>query len=275
VSNLIRLQYEPLDEDLSKSRFEEVANEAVRGYGEAYARAIIKMFEKWLRPGGGLPKKNPIGASGAASRNFKVESKSRRGVTTTYVVEGGSTPANRYIRKGIPPGVSVSLSRLKLWAARKGISLLSSAEYKQKYKSADQSAKWSYGKAVEVGGYQSKSAKGNVFDAKTYGRAEKGKKDIVNSALKAIQNALFLEGTNRPGANWYKYFPENADGFDYPRYLLVERRDVIIDLNSEYSDATATALVSWWNSSGKVRVFDYKLGGLRGGTRASSRGGLF
>lgn len=275
MANLIRIQYEPLDDNLSKERFAETADRAARGYGDAYAHVIIRMFEKWLRPGGGLPKKDPIGASGASSKNFSVEHKTRRGVTTTYVVEGGGA-ANRYIRKGIPPGKKISLSRLKLWAARKGIDFLSSTEYKQKYgsKTADPSATFTYGRAVKVDAYDSKSSKGDPFRVKEHGRAEKGKTNIINSALKAIQNALFLEGTNRPGSNWFKYFPENADGFDYPRYLVVERKNVIIDLNSKYSDATAAALVSFWNSGGKIRVFDYKLGEF-GGTRAPSRGGLF
>lgn len=273
MANLIRIQYEPLDEGLTKEQFAEFSNKAASAHGKSYAIAIMRAFENWLSPRGSrLTRqggKNPIGASGAASKNFTVAETKRKGVSIWYVREGGGTPANQYIRKGIPPGVDVSLEKLKLWAARKGITFLSSAEYKLKSggKELAGGRKWTYGKAVKVAAYDSKSAKGDTFRVKEHGKAEKDKKNVINSALKAIQNALFLEGTDRPGANWIRYHPTGDGRFDYPSYLVTERGNLIKDMNSKFGHSLAAAMVSYWNSSGNVRVFDYKLGKTRKPTR--------
>ena len=279
MADLIRIQYEPWDESLSKEKFTAFANDAAQRYGEAYALEVIRKFEEWLSPGknsltrvGG---KEPIGASGKASKNFRVDSKKARGVTTIYVREAGLTPANQFIRKGIPPGVSVSLGALKLWAARKGINFLSSAEYKKKMGGKELKAgqQWTYGKAVKVSAYSSTSSKGNPFDVKEHGRSEKGKKNVVNSALKAIQNALYEEGTERPNSNWQKYYPAGQGRFDYPMYLVTGRK-IIPEMNSRYSSSAADALVTYWNSSGRARVYDYKVGNLGGvrGVNPPSKG---
>ena len=261
--HLIRIQYQPWKKELTKSQFVDFADQAMRAHGKAFAAEIADKFSEWLSPGYTKLHKNPIGASGRASDSFKFDGATRRGVSTYYVMEGST--AARKIRIGLQPGVAVSLGALKLWAARKGLKLLSSAEYKQKYgsKDTDKSAKWTFGKVREIAAYTSTSAKGNAFDVKTHGRAEKGKTNVVNSALKAIANALLESGTDRPGANWMAYFPKAQGHFDYPRYLFTARKRTLEKIAGHHADGTADALVSFWNSGGTIKVLDFNTLKLR------------
>lgn len=274
MDNLVRIQYRPWGENFTKQQFKEFSNDAVNLHGKAFAGAIARQFALWLSPGYDKLHKNPIGASGKASDSFKTAGgKGRAGFASWDVLEGSVSAAR--VRVGLQPGQPVSLATLKLWAARKGIQLLSSQDYNKKhgkksglYKDKD----WTFGKAIEISSYQSKSSKGNPFSAKTHGRAEGGKKNIVNSALKAIQNALIDQGTDRPGANWMFYFPEHKGHFDYPRYLFTARKNFVTDLEAKHASGIAFALASFVSSGGRTRVRDFETDLLR---KPERRGGLF
>ena len=275
AGGIIRIQYEPWAEGLTKEQFKRFANDAVKEYGRSFANEIAEQFSMWLSPGYTGLHINPIGASGRASKSFHTAGgKGRKGISTWEVIEGSTATK---IRVGLAPGEAVSLATLKLWAARKGLNLLSSVEYKQKYGSKDheKSGKWTFGKAVEVGAYSKKSSTGNSFDVAAYGKAEAGKKNVVNSALKAIQNALFEAGTDRPGANWMAYFPKAKGHFDYPRYLFTARRRKLETIEGHSASGTAYAMASFWSSGGRVRVRDFKTAKFRGEARAYARKGLF
>ena len=273
MDNLVRIQFRPWGDNLNKEQFKRFSNNVVNEHGKAFARSISEVFARWLSPGYKGLHVNPIGASGAASNSFKIIGGGGRAGFTTWEVTEGSESAKK-VRVGLQPGHIVSLGTLKLWAARKGLKLLSSKEYQQKHGSKSElfkDKKWTYGKAIKISAYDSTSGKGNLFKAKEHGRSEGGKRHIVNSALKAIQNALIESGTDRPGANWMAYFPSAKGHFDYPRYLFTARKNVITDLEANHSSAIAFALASFVSSGGRVKVRDFETGGLR----REARRGLF
>ena len=273
---VFRIQFVPLQEGLSRQKMIEFSNEVAANHAQAIAEEVKDTFENWLsrNPKPGPLGTYPIGASGKSSKNFFVEEKkTKKGVSTYYVRETGA-PANVFIRKGIPPGTRVTLQALKLWLARKGFDVLSSSDYKKKMglRDAFASDKWTYGKAQKIAGYSSTSKKGNTFNVKEHGRSEAGAKNIVNSALMAIRNVLIEEGTERPNANWVSYFPKERGRFDYPTYLVVQRRVKMDRILQRHSNSTAFAMVSFWNSNGQVKIWDWNLGRVR---RSNPRGLFF
>lgn len=271
---VFRIQFVPLDEGLSKEKMIQFSNEVAATHARAIAEEVKDTFQNWLSRN---PKRrlgsNPIGATGSSSRNFYIEEKKKKGVSTYFVKETGA-PANAFIRQGIPPGTKVTLQALKYWLARKGFDVLSSKDYKKKMgmRDAFQSDKWTYGKAEKISGYTSTSKKGNPFSVGDYGRAEAGAKGIVNSALMAIRNVLIEEGTERPNANWSSYWPQERGRFDYPTYLVVQRRAKIDSILQRHADSTAFAMVSFWNSNGQVKIWDWNLGRVR---RSNPKGLFF
>ena len=228
---VIRIQYKPWNEDgkLTKQQIVEFSNAAVGAHGEAFANDIIERFKKWFSPDPGLKVAYPLYETGKSMRSFKaVGGKGRGGVANVSIQEGGNA---QFVRKGLPPGTSVSLARLKAWAARKKIKLLSYAEYRSKMKGEDApDGGWSYGGSRMIQSFESRSKLGKPFTTKEHGRSERNQKEIVNSALRAIQTSLNEEGTFRPGANWDSYFPMGDGMFDYPRYLVVARRKMLFDV---------------------------------------------
>jgi len=269
---VIKIEYKPWNEDkkLSKQQIVEFSNQAVSAHGNAFAEDIIQRFRKWFSPDPGLKGVVPIYETGRTMNAFKPEGgKGRGGIVNVQVVEGGNA---QHVREGLPPGTSVSLGRLKAWAARKNIRLLSYAEYRQKLKGGDApDGGWSYGGARIIQSFESRSSKGKPFTTKEHGRSERNQKDIVNSALRAIQTAIKEEGTERPGAIWDKYYPGGSGYFDYPTYLVVQRKGLINKLAQDHADDLAQAMVSFWNSAGTQKVFDPTKMGKRGGFEGAIR----
>jgi len=258
---VIKIEYQPWREGLTKEQIVRFSNEAVESHGNAFAEDIIRRFQKWFSEDPGLGRNKPIYETGETMRAFKAEGGiGRGGIVNVSIREGGNAP---FVRKGLQPGTTVSLERLKVWAARKNIKLVSYADYKSTLPGEKEK-----GRVHLVPEFTSRSSTGKSFTVKEHGRAERDKKDIVNSALRAIQKAIKEEGTDRPGANWMPYFPTGKGQFDYPRYLVVARRKLISDLADRHAAQVADALVSFWNSAGKQKVYDIAsekgdLGGIR------------
>ena len=85
---IFRFRFQHFDTSgrLSKETIAMESDQATRDYGRKFANEVLQLLKKWLRPGGTYN----IGASGQAAENFEI-------------VEGGLTPANRFIREGIDP----------------------------------------------------------------------------------------------------------------------------------------------------------------------------
>lgn len=150
----------------------------------------------------------PIGASGASSENIDLRMEVNNAAVKSWVVsEGNRTPVNEIIRKGVPKGTIVPVSRLRQWAFDKGI------KFSKK------------GKPGVRPMLQQKSRGG-----KTYLRSFPGTKQSADSFLYAVRYLIQKYGSYRKDQqphdtskahNWMtKPLPQNGGKFWYGQYAL-------------------------------------------------------
>jgi len=161
------------------------------------AEYALKRMQKSISKSG----EYKIGASNTSSENLFI-----RGVRTDQssfaweIYEGdNSQAANWYIRGGIGKRAYPDIKDLRLWAARKGLSL-------GKTQSTDDRNR------DKMSFIQSSSKRGKI-----YGRS-KSRKDEANAALYRIRSALYAQGTNRAGSWWMQKTGKSY--FDYIRFVL-------------------------------------------------------
>jgi len=266
---VIKIQFQPFkDAGFTKEQMVRFSNEAAKEHGKAFAMDIIADLSKWLGFNPGLEVDHPIAETGETARSFEIKEGVAKSINHIEIVEGGNS---KYIRKGLPPGTNVSLPRIKMWAARKNIKLLSSAEYASQNKENSALTDLHYGRAIIIEAFGSRSKKGKPFTTSTHAKASRDQKKVVNAALSAIRRVIRESGTNRAGANWYSYYPKNKGMFDYPTYLAVARRTHMFNLATAHAHGTADAMMSYWNSSGKHRVYDPTISRAEGGSRSPRR----
>jgi len=184
-------------------------------------------FSEVLEPGA----EEDVGASGAASENINWRDVSTSQEVVFEVYEGSATIANRMIRQGIRKGIKVPYATLRTWAANKGLRLY--YDYKNE-------------RTPEAVLDRFTSKNGVAYErSRWFGRV--GIKP--NSALKpsmltkkaiyAIRTALYKEGTNRPGANWYNLPPSGAGRFNYKNHVFVTRKDNIKGIMTDFGTKVA------------------------------------
>lgn len=212
-----------------------------RDTGFVAAEMVRSKYQELLSPGGSFR----IGASGAASRNFEINSSALPGSGrfVWQVIEGGMTPANELIRRGIPAGRSVTIARLKIWAAQKGIILVHPDDVG---KTAEENPRMA--KVRVIKGYPRRS--GGV---RPHGRTVWGGKEVANAALSAIRTVLFRSGTERKEANWWERYPQGQGRFDYPAFLS---RNVgfRLKIQSAINDQAENIILTFFSSGKRLGV---------------------
>ena len=200
--------------------------------------AVVRLQERFsavLQPGAD----EDVGASGKAARNFTT---AWVGQSAEWQIgEGNSTPANRIIRSGIPPGSKIPIEKLRRWAADKGIKLY----YHENFKDAAGNKRTRRTPNAVLDKLVSRG--GTMFErSRWFGRVglkpESTLKpsQVTMKGLYALRFALWKEGTKRPTANWMGLHPTGSGKFSYPDYVFKKDKDkinqIITDLGLEVAE---------------------------------------
>lgn len=247
-----KYKYEDVMGRLDKKAFRLAANELTKSAGHEVAEDALKRLHYILKPGGTAD----VGATGGASKNFEVQMVDvGNGIIKWQIIEGGATPANAYIREGIPPGYKADRMTLFGWAKIRGIELVHPREYHQE---GPPTGKAIVQKLVEPG--TGKSRKGNIYKRKGYIRSKYTAKanpkftpkQITSAALSAMARVLQKYGTERPKANWFPKYPSGQGRFDYVVYNFMRHKNYY-----EQSTVRAAGILSGgiieYLGSGRIR----------------------
>jgi hypothetical protein len=251
---------------LDRKAFNAAANELTKAAGSSVVDDALTRLKYLLAPkwSGGT---QDIGASGVASENFEVRLMDRGvGFVTWQILEGNRTPANQYIREGIPPGYKASKTLLQAWSSLRGITWIHPSEYKNKNTPVT-------GVAQIAGVRRStmvKSKKGGMYQRQggiysKYLRKTDPKytpKQIVNAALSALMRVLKKHGTERETANWYDKWPSGEGRFDYIVYNFMRNKDYYERSTAKAAGVLAGGVIEYLGS-GRFRK---RVGTLRTGS---------
>jgi hypothetical protein len=203
------------DEFITEQEIRQKYEVAFERHGYTAIQSLRDKFSAVLERGA----KEDVGASGGASENVRWRFAPMADSPAFEVYEGSSTVANRKIKEGMKSGYSVSYEILREWAANKGLRLY--YDYKGTSNPRAVLDKLTSKNGVE---FQRSRWFGRVGIKPS---STLSPSQITKKALYAIRTALYKEGTQRPGANWFGLYPEGDGKFNYPEYVFTtERSDI-------------------------------------------------